>query len=163
MTDDQLKYADFCIEKVLNASMNTCGINTKFQNITRDEAQRVLDILVDEGFLDKDMNHHKIGSYCFSMIDEYGSYSNFKKSKNKHNDRQKEIEELNIKLNQLQIDNLEYQTTLRTKNEKIASLDLRLKRFEFIQKWWWLIGIILIILGFVIRHLEIFQYLIQLL
>jgi len=106
---------------------------------------------------------YRVTSKTIEIILQYGSYLNFRKSENEYNDRQKEIEDLNYKVSQLQADNFEYKTTLRDKDKKITSLDLKIKRLELIQKWWLVFGIFLVIVGYVIKQKEIFQFLIQLL
>ena len=87
------------------------------------------------------------------IIDNYGSYSNYLKNQNQEISNYKEIKELERKNLELDIENKEYQKTIRDQESKIRKLDLRLKRFEFIQKWWWLIGIILIAIGWILSFL----------
>jgi len=59
----------------------------------------------------------------------------------------KDKEKLETKLTVLEVENLEYRETIRERESKIIKLDLKLKRLEWIQKWWWLLGIILLIIG----------------
>ena len=101
---------------------------------------------------------YQITSKGLDIFFTHGSYLNFIKSQNDYDNRQKEIENLNFKVSQLQADNLEYQTKLREKTEEISTLDLKLKRLEFIQKWWWLLGVLVFIAGFVLRHLELLRF-----
>ena len=61
-----------------------------------------------------------------------------------------ENQKLNQKLKELQVENLEYQKIIRERNDKIAGLDLKLKRFQLLEKYWWILGIILTVIGWIL-------------
>jgi hypothetical protein len=145
------QYEGDSIDELLDKYQNETGI--KQDNNLWDKIARICE---NENLIEKIGNSflYEITPNGIDILLKYGAYTNYI-------NRRQEIEDLNTRVSQLQVDNLEYQKTLRIKNEKIASLDLKLKRLEFIQKWWWLFGIILIIVGFVLRHLEILRFLTQ--
>ena len=54
-------------------------------------------------------------------------------------------DQLETEILKLQKDSLEYQLTIRDKEEIIRNLDIKLKRIELIKQYYWVLGIILTI------------------
>jgi len=100
----------------------------------------------------------KLSTSGKDIIDSYGSYSDYIESQNQGISNYQEVKELERKNLEFQNENLEYQKTLRARNEKISKLELRLKRFQLLEKWWWLIGILIFIAGFVLQVLLKLQF-----
>lgn len=104
----------------------------------------------------------KLSIKALDIIDNFGSYSNYLESQNQEISNYQETKELERKNLELQNENLEYQKTLKDRNEKISKLELRLKRFQIFEKWKILAGTIIFIAGFVLSNLGFLTFLKQL-
>ena len=86
------------------------------------------------------------------IYDVSKNYNTYNTVKNdvllKEYEKRDELEALNKRVSELTITNLR--------------LSIKLKRFELIQKWWWLAGVLIFILGFVLANLEVLKLLKQL-
>jgi hypothetical protein len=84
---------------------------------------------------------------CFAvenntLINEYNERIRIK-------DRQKEIEDLNIKLNSLQVNNLEYEKSNQELKKQVLILDKKAKKWDIAKSYSWLIGVLLAIAALV--------------
>ena len=119
-----------------------------------ENAYNVIKELKFDGIIEREGSNFIISSIYYHDINNYGGYIKYLdalKEANKEKIEIKKSQKLNI---ELQNKELQYQETIRDRDEKISKLDLKLKRFEFIQKWWWLIGIILSIVIVCLHFLE---------
>lgn len=105
-----------------------------------DFCEKLTRVLEKDALIEPSSNNgmYRVTSKAIEIILENGSYLNFVKSKNEYIDRQKEIEDLNFKVNKLQADKLEYQITLRDKEAIISDLDLRVKKWSLFKSYWWI-------------------------
>lgn len=162
MQEKLIKFIDFVFEDLGGKFGSDTSFNDqsydyekKFKiEITQDEIQ----YLEEKFFYDLfdpigNVGLFKLSTSAKDLIDSYGSYSNYIESQNQGISNYQEVKELERKKLELQNENLEYQQTLRDRNEKISKLELKLKRFQFIEKWWWLITAILIVLGKILYDL----------
>ena len=146
MQEKLIKFIDFVFEQIGGKFGSESSFRDqsyyyekKFKTkITQDEIQ----YLEEKFFYDLfdpigNVGLFKLSTLAQDIIDNYGSYSNYLKNQNQEISNYKEIKELERKNLELDIENKEYQKTIRDQESKIRKLDLRLKRFEFIQKWWW--------------------------
>nr|WP_319998731.1 hypothetical protein [uncultured Draconibacterium sp.] len=137
-------------EKALLLSLNS-GNGFKLKGINEKEIGLAANKLKDFGFIKAIVNYNNIiDAEILTKGEVY-----IKENQGLENP----VDENELK--RLQKESLEYQSKIRDKEEIIRNLEIKLKRFELIQKWKWLIGLLIFIVGFVLANLNLLQTLIQ--
>lgn len=77
--------------------------------------------------------------------------------KNLQINSQKGKDNLELEFKQLQVESLKYQKTIRERDNKIAELDLKLKKWKIWGFRWWITGIAFSTLTFLLSHLREIQ------
>jgi len=154
MEDRHIKFMDFIFDKMkskynerFNIGSLGCefeklhGIKINFKEIQYIEERFKIDLF------DQFSNtvQFKLSDKSHDMIDEFGSYSSYLKANDEYANRQKEIEDLNIKLSNLQIDNLKYEESNKELKRQVLILDRKTKKWNIIKSYWWFMGILLAI------------------
>ena len=145
MNENELRYADYCINEAYNASkMHPATLKKTMDYIAFDKSKIVINILIEDNWLINNGIRYELGLGKYPIIEEYGSYSKYKKSieneQQKLNEEHSEIMQLDEKLKLLSIDNAEFQKTTREQDQRIRDLTEQLNKWSLIQKYWWLIG-----------------------
>ena len=143
MNDIQLKYADHCIDKIFAAYPKSDSLSNFFNGSRFDAYEFVISILKRDSFIERVGTQYKMTDYGHETIETHGSYSNFINQKNIRQLVSEQKEQLDTELKKLQKESLEYQETIRDKEEIIRSLEIKLKRIELIKQYRWFIGFIL--------------------
>lgn len=94
MTDDQLKYADECINKLLNKSPNYLSYEPK--KISRSDFDKVISILKAESLIEKMPSNdlYKFGESVPLIIDKHVTYSAYYQYRLHEEDFRKQKEQL---------------------------------------------------------------------
>ena len=112
---------------------------------SEDEAEFICKFLKSRDLLNMTSDDKRI----YDVSKNYNTYNTVKNDVLlKEYEKRDELEALNKRVSELTITNLR--------------LSIKLKRFELIQKWWWLAGVLIFILGFVLANLEVLKLLKQL-
>lgn len=155
MNENQLRYADYCINEAFSASkMHPAFLDKTMDYSSYDESEIVINILIEDNWLKKNGSRYELGSGKYPVIQEYGSYSNYihsiEKEQQKRAEEQNELMQLDKKVKSLTIENLEFQKTIREQEQRIRNLTEQLNKWSLRQKYWWAITICFTIIGFVI-------------
>ncbi len=161
MNEIELEYADYLINKLQNSIQpadDTDWRDNKLRYIEKLNNKGIDDVIAtleSEGWIKRHQSSSmfSLDKQKISVLREYGSYSNYYKILQQQKDQHIKDIDLQRRINELQNESLEYQKTVRERDDKIAKLDIKLKRLELIQKWWWLISIILLLSGWSLSFL----------
>lgn len=98
MTENQLKYADFCISILNNSYPESNSLTQWMDGKKIDESQKIINILESEGWIEKDQGWYKLTKSSLSILQKHNSYSNYYKFKTKKEERKerKEIIDFHI-------------------------------------------------------------------
>jgi len=80
----------------------------------------------------------KLSSHAHDIIHIHGSYSYYLKSEAENNNRQKEIQDLSFKVNQLQANNLEFEKSNQALKTENITLDNKVKKWGLFKTYWWI-------------------------
>lgn len=155
MNENQLRYADYCINEAYNTSYpHSATLKMKTEYSSYDESVIVINILIDDHWLIRKGVRHQLLPDKYLIIQKLGSYSNYVRSVEKENlinvEKQLELEQLDKKVKLLTIENFEFQKTIREQEQRIRNLTEQLNKWSLRQKYWWAITICFTIIGFVI-------------
>lgn len=132
-------------------------INRNGQSANNHQAKAVIEKLKEEKLADLNLAGGELMERGEKIISEYGGWLKYKEHQEKEDSENKklnnEVAALTRENLKLQNESFKYKKTIRVQESKISKLDLKLKRFEIIRKWWWLICTILLVLGWLLSFL----------
>lgn len=154
MNENQLRYADYCINEAYNTSHpHSATLKMTMDHSSYDESLIVINILIDDQWLIRKGVGYQLAHDKYLIIQEFGIYSNYKRFFEKENlitvEKQREIMQFDKKIKSLTIENLEFQKTIRKQEQRIRNQTERLNKWSLRQKFWWAITICFTIIGFV--------------
>ena len=157
MNENQLRYADYCINEVYNTSLpHSATLKMKMDYSSYDESVIVINILIEDNWLIRKGTGYQLVTDKYLRIQKYGSYSkylHFIETKQKKNvEEQNELMQFDKKVKSLTVENLEFQKNIREQEQRIRNQIEQLNKWSLRQKYWWAITICFTIIGFVIGY-----------
>lgn len=157
MNENQLRYADYCLNEVYNTSLpHSATLKMKMDYSSYDESVIVINILIEVNWLIKKGTGYQLVTDKYLIIQKHGSYSNYlhfiETKQQKNVEEQNELMQLDRKVKSLTVENLEFQKTIREQEQRIRNQTEQLNKWSLRQKYWWAITICFTIIGFVIGY-----------
>lgn len=157
MNENQLRYADYCINEVYNTSLpHSATLKMKMDYSSYDESVIVINILIEDNWLIRKGTGYQLVTDKYLRIQKHGSYSNYQHfietKQQKNVEEQNELMQFDKKVKSLTVENLEFQKTIREQEQRIRNQTEQLNKWSLRQKYWWAITICFTIIGFVIGY-----------
>jgi hypothetical protein len=145
MEENELKYADHCIELLLDAYPVGISLSMKFDGINEKEAKIVIANLKVDNLIERKGIRTKLTVDGYTKLKKFKSYSDYKKHQSALSKIDTEKENIDFELKKLQKESLEYQKTIREKDEEIKTLtkenliiQTKLNKWGLFKIYWWI-------------------------